>query len=712
MKRKIHIKKIISKKSVILATVSLILAMMTAISVTTSWIEDVSQVEFSSENGQQTPLHISGSLLESDIITQSLTGNSANNKIMLSEYFNKSGDIHLSPCFGDGDNFYFPKEGGEGYRTGTKDDANVNYLSVTFRVRSIGAGAAYWFEQSVVDSVLQDYVTFKDGSSTVADFSKYLRCSITVDGATNVYSMGYKDSNNNNQLVTQDKYNTIAESTSGGNTTYTITEKDGRSVEEYAYYDEAFNSNIPDASLNSGKPNQGGGDNLDGNTLFTVNAYDEQKKAATVKTVTFKLWLECPYTTVNNTKTPLTVSGVDIANINLNLVSTWAKTRWIYVKDCTVDEYDDGWDDNDDHTGTNWLSKGSAKLYWALKSDLSKRWQLTRVSSTSQYYYITIPDIYSNEEVVLLRTSSNGLDSHTNNTLVYTHNGKTVYYWDKWETSFPNSYHSEIFSVYSHKFGTWKPNEKVRQIYFVNSAGVEQEYMDSPTSYMWDHNTEYGTGKDDKVVMNKAWPGEQMTRMATGVNGKQRYTFFYISDFDRAVFSDGRGGANDAKGYQTQNLTPNNHVGDYFEMSALKWYSGDTSEAQNYTTVNYTNNYLCSSINQNGNDWAHTNFLYGGYLKDWNNQYTNNQSEVCRMYVKPQGTSSTGSFEFTVKLGNKYYGNNGVNIPSDGTRWDLGENESALRVTLDANSIYDFYLTFDSNNNPSIRVKKTINGTE
>ena len=185
-------KKVRLNKALLLGAVSLLLVAMMAVTSTVSWIEDVSQVEFSSTDGQETPLHIGSKILLSDA-----TMMDSNDTVDLNKYFNKSGDMHLSPCFGDGENFYFPVQNGTGYRIGTKDDANVNYLSVTFRVISEGAATAYWFEKTGSAS----FVTFKKGDAGVSGtgLEQQLRCSVTVDGVTNVYAFDDGDQTNGYQ---------------------------------------------------------------------------------------------------------------------------------------------------------------------------------------------------------------------------------------------------------------------------------------------------------------------------------------------------------------------------------------------------------------------------------------------------------------------------------------------------------------------------------
>ena len=93
-------------KSIVLSAVSLLLVCLAAVTSTISWIEDVSQVEFNTNNeSQQTPVHIGSKILKSDAV---MKNNASKLQVLLADYFNKSGDMHLSPCYGDGENFYFP----------------------------------------------------------------------------------------------------------------------------------------------------------------------------------------------------------------------------------------------------------------------------------------------------------------------------------------------------------------------------------------------------------------------------------------------------------------------------------------------------------------------------------------------------------------------------------------------------------------------------
>lgn len=488
-------KKVRFNKALLLGAVSLLLVAMMAVTSTVSWIEDVSQVEFSSTDGQETPLHIGSKILLSDA-----TMMDSNDTVDLNKYFNKSGDMHLSPCFGDGQNFYFPVQNGTGYRIGTKDDANVNYLSVTFRVISEGAATAYWFEKTGNAS----FVTFKKGDAGVSGtgLEQQLRCSVTVDGVTNVYAFDDGDQTNGYQK----KYYTV-EADNGADTP---TEKTGRSVEEFSYYDERFSSDgTPDATANNAFANRGADNkNLNGNTLFTVNKYDLNHKAETAKTVTFKLWLESRERGGN-----ADTAGIDLASLNLNIISGWAKTRRIYVADKTIDQWDAGLSS---YTGADWLTGNNATLHWAIdRNENNAHYSSQGNIGDRKKQYFEIPNVYNNTACHLYRCSSQGWN-HGND-----HEG--VNYWVAYQTAFPNTFHSETYTVYTKNYGTWETVE--RHVEFINSCHFTFQnttQFTQPYAYMWDSSTD--TGAADKVVQNKTWPGVEMVRCGLS-RGNGRYGF-------------------------------------------------------------------------------------------------------------------------------------------------------------------------------------------
>ena len=68
MKKSFSIKKKLGKKNMFLTIVALALIMFTFVSVSYSWIEEVSNVELNTQDGDDTPLHISNKKLKSDMV--------------------------------------------------------------------------------------------------------------------------------------------------------------------------------------------------------------------------------------------------------------------------------------------------------------------------------------------------------------------------------------------------------------------------------------------------------------------------------------------------------------------------------------------------------------------------------------------------------------------------------------------------------------------
>ncbi len=634
------------KKNIIFAAVASILVAVTVVGNSLSWIEEVSEVTFSSENGQQTPLHVGSKVLKSDAVITNNPNDMKVQTISLADYFYASGDMHLSPCYSDGNDFYFPVQGTTDnnmtyYRKGTKDDANVNYLSATFRVKSEAANTVYWLEKTNNT----DFVTFTNSGGQNAALQDQLRLSITVDGNTTVYAYN-----------SDGKYKTVDTS---GATPKTVV-GDGRQLNKYIYYTEQLNNSNPvgyykNAVNVTNKPNQGAGNNLNGNTLFSVNAYDGEGKKG-VKEVTVKLWLE-----YLNEEQGSFNDGVDIrlSSINLNLVSSWEKTRRIYVKDATVAQKGYG--------GTaKWLTYNNAKLYWGLKDKPSVNWQLTRVSSSSDYYYVDVPAVYNNADVVLFRTPSSGINSNSNNATAYAAGGSTVYYWDKWETNFPNTFHSETYTVYSKEFGTW--DESANCIYFINSAfnfntndTDDTRNNQVPYDYMWDSKSVYNESDiNGKVVKNADWPGLEMkTELVATTNSQSLpvYAFFFGADYDRIIFNDGHliSGKNDE--YQTQDLwLTSDQMNKTFDMSTLTWFNtrpGASDWNTKIPSYSSNNTYLYGNFSTN-NRWRKTRFAWGGeYANTEGNAFNGSSSThmLCKIYCK-----AGDNYEFKVCYNGNWYG--------------------------------------------------------
>lgn len=624
MKRFEYFRKPNKFKTLKLAAVSLLLVMLTAVGATASWIEDVSRVEFSSNDGQETPLHIGSKILYSDAVMRNMTTTSVN----LNDYFQKSGDMHLSPCFSNGEDFYFPVERGTGYRVGTKDDANVNYLSVTFRVRSEGAATAYWFEKTGTTP----FVSFKNGGADASGLEKNMRVSITVDGATSVYVIDDPDTTGY-----QTSYRTVENNS-------LTTKTDGRSVEQYCYYQEVFNNdNSSNATENAKLANQGAGGNLNGNTLFTVNKYDDQKKSTTVKTVTVKIWLE------GNADGTAPISGIDLSNINLNIVSGWEKKRRIYVADKTINQWDNGLNA---FTGANWLTN-SGTLFWAIKDkEEDLHWGKTG-NVNAQKPFFDIPAVYNNTGTTFYRcdTGWNTGNTHT-----------PINYWDKYDTVFPNTFHSETFSVYSKTFGTWEPDSNVHCVYFADTAFFTNgEFSDGVYDYMWDSNSVItgqtdASGMEAKVVKNADWPGLKMDTIVrkkirdTDTEDMNVYAFFYNSDYDRIIFNDGDLEVGKNQEYQTQDLwltnaqgQPMNIVNGTFDMATLTWFHTNPNEPDWSTKMPYysnSNTYLYGNFSTN-NRWKKTHFAYGGEYSELGDTEamngTTSGNMIAKVYIKAAG---------------------------------------------------------------------------
>ena len=650
---------------------SLILVCMMSVTSTTSWIEEVSKVEFNSSDGQETPLHIGNRILLSDAKMEKKNSSTAVN---LNQYFNQSGDMHLSPCYSDGENFYFPIESGTnnapGYRVGTKDDANVNYLSVTFRVQSIGAATAYWFEKTGTTP----YVTFKNGGSegsNVAALNKFLRCSITVDGATNVYCI-----DDPNTSGYQKTYTTIEDNAP-------TAQPNGRSVEEYSYYAEEFNSDGTSKTSNSSKPNQGAGSNLNGNTLFTVNKYDTDNSVATTKTVTFKLWLEA-----GTYEGGARISDVDLSSIHLNMVSGWEKTRRIYVVDKTIDQWDTGLND---YTGANWLTNNNATLHWGIKgSETTDHWNKVANIGDRKKQYFDIPAVYNNTACYLYRCD-NGWNRG---------NGQSpVSYWDRYETVFPNTFHSETYAVYTKTFGTWDGD--VHYVKMLNSGGFSNAY-----AYMWDSASVYDqTNINGKVVQNANWHGIQMLKLNESVTISDNttqipvYGFYYNSDYDYIIFNDGSGGNRDE--YQTQDLAVRlgntSWENKYFDIATLTWFNsknGLPSFGKNFLHSNFvgTNRWVDTRFGWTNSNLSPVTTSDGNMFNG-----TSGDKEICRFYIK-----SDGYYEFSVTIDGTSYGANTDNHMPASTWWNLNSGEANLKVDL-TTGIYRFYLRFKDDNNNSVK---------
>lgn len=710
MKKSFSLTKKIGRKNVILSIVALILVMLTAVATTYSWIEEVSEIKFNTDSGQETPLHITSDKLKSTAIIQKGSAT-----VDLKKYFYESGDFHLSPCLSDGEKFYFPKKSGSGYRLGTKDDANVNYISATFKVRSMDASTAYWFEKIGSNAFFT-----ATGSGSASNVNQYLRCSVTVDNATTVYV-------NNPSQSTADAKGTYL----SYNGSTVVTNSGARTMQSYSY----------DYTLNQGGGTVNNHPNYHGNTLFKVGKYDSTAAEATTKVVTIKIWLEY------NSSIMASNFAANLSNINLQLSSSWAKTRKITLADATINQYNFTSVGNKYATGTQWLKKDAnntnATLHWGFRDlGYSKHWDLKSPVNSNDYTYtesgknytIEIPAVYNGEKMDFFRCQ-NGWNTGNSHSL----NGATVSYWDLWETEFPDTFCDETYTVYNKEYATWNSAD-VHNVYMVNSAGAatvgtannssNEPYTGTPGmgvdlkanqadnknsypySYMWDSTTT--VSGNVRVVQNGPWFGKPMISLTdTVAHGSRTYQIFahyFSSDYDRIIFNDGVYTSGSAYQYQTQDLwvsgtTYNNK---YFDMATLEWF--DTKAK----LPDYSTDYMSSNIANGANIYANTTLCYNNSAntnpsKAMKN--TNGTRMVCKVYNK---SDSAGDYFVRFYVGNKWWGNTGsgdwsITPSTSGSECQLYENQNKIKVHLDAHTVYTFYILY-MNNTEYVKIYKGQDG--
>lgn len=509
-----------NKKTLVLSVVAFVLILMSLVSFTYSWIDDIKLVEFQNDNLAQngaplktgTDINATVNITKEDntidlgkILTNSdlmfqyeKEGNQYvpkdyNDKVEEATrhikfdtnsggtkkdpqwndddkkginskkgYFYESGGMHLSPCYSDGETFYFQRQGQTGYREGNKDDENVNYISFTAKVSSPDATTDFWFDSMPT-------IQGKNAGGSTVDVSNYARYAIIVDGECHVYS-GNGTANTCNSALT-------------GTTDVTGVRK----TANYTYGD-------------SSNKTAERGDNS--NTLFTV------QKGSTVN-MTVKIWLEGGVNT-----------AVTAADINLNIVSSWANTRKIWIDDKTTGG-----------KGESWLKKDSAKLYVTfpellkdINSDPAQWWnkaanrekglikELTKDTSSGKYY-VEVPLVYNNEKMILYRCNSVNFNDDAGTTQRSEYN---VYCWNWWQTNTPNTYVDETYTLYGGSkdstatgyfksisqgftvtdkgYGTWGDVEEIKVFSFYNGNDLATK-GDGKAMYVVDHSDENTSGE-------------------------------------------------------------------------------------------------------------------------------------------------------------------------------------------------------------------------
>ncbi len=421
-----------NKKTLVLSIVAFVLILMSLVSFTYSWIDDIKLVEFQNDNLAQNgaPLKTGtdinatvnitkedntinlGNMLTNNDLTYEYTENGKTKRHIRYDsssdnskkpnmddinekkgYFYESGDMHLSPCYSNGETFYFQRQGQSGYREGNKDDENVNYISFTAKVSSPDATTDFWFDSM---PTIQGKGKDASGNPTTIDVSDYARYAIIVDGECHVYSSS----------------GTANTCNSGLNGTTAVTGV--RKTSTFTYNDS--NNVTAERGVNS-------------NVLFSI------KKGGTVN-MTIKIWLEGG---VGN--------DVTASNINLKLISSWSKSRKIWIDDKTTNG-----------GGGSWLDDDDANLYVTFPAFLYEKktnpadWPNIEngpfypIQVSNNKYYVEVPLVYNNEKMILYRCNSTYWNTSAGN--AQQRSDYNVYCWNWWQTYAPNTYCDETYTLY------------------------------------------------------------------------------------------------------------------------------------------------------------------------------------------------------------------------------------------------------------------------
>ncbi len=634
MKKRFNLKNLIGKKNLLLTLVALILVMLMVVGVSYSWIEQISNVEMTL-GGKESPMHISTEKLNKT--AESEINNGSPKTIDLSKYFYESGNMHLSSCYSDGKTFYFPKKEHAGstdiptYRLGTKDDANVNYISVSFKLKNTeDYEQAYWFDKNST--------FFQTESSADTALDKLIRMSMTVDGASSIFSASDTPT-----------YKTVDSITASS-----VSTNNCQSFKAYQY-DSTLNN-----QSDSGNDNYSSTRGANGNTLFVL-------PAGTTSTITVKVWLEYD----NNNR------SASLSDINLKLVSSFTKTRKIYLVDNSL-------------YGVNWITGNNATLWLALDNvDEYKYtddgnytndtyWPITYKDTVNglKRYETTIPAYYNNADVYILRCSDQGFGKGdtTKPEQKFKTIGSTNYWaWNWWKTTLPDTYDDRTFKEYTPEFGTW--NSSAHHFYFIDSWGYYYNNNNDYSTglgyaYMWDNNT---VANGVKTVSNGAWPGKAMyyaSLLSVGavnngnIAGHRVFAVFYDATFTHVIF-------NNNNNYQTSDIEIPSDIDSYdyfYDLNSNTWYKDTNQVPTNATSVTLHGSW----------DWNYDRTMYS---KDNNVMYA-------AMYI------DSNVSEFMVKNtygGTKYYKHNGNGDSfSQTATWTLKQDGGTLGLNKSISGIYWF----------------------
>lgn len=177
-----------SRYGFLISAVALIEVIMILLVSTFAWVETISSIKISNSLGS----------IDTYTYTNAEVGTGegySGKPINLSEYFQASGNVHLSSASSaDGRDFYFPQIANANtssnlYRKGSINDKNTNYISFSFRVQAKGTSASFYFDK---------VPTFKIGDTPISDNTVRLAISVSDSindlGETKVYSYNAIDS--------------------------------------------------------------------------------------------------------------------------------------------------------------------------------------------------------------------------------------------------------------------------------------------------------------------------------------------------------------------------------------------------------------------------------------------------------------------------------------------------------------------------------------
>lgn len=483
-----------NKKTLILTIVAFVLVLMSLVSFTFSWIDDIKLVEFQNDdlakngaplktgtdinasvniNKTDNTIDLGNMLTNGDITYEYSEGGETKRHIKYDHtgsddnrtpdtdtinekkgYFYESGDMHFSGCYSDGEKFYFPRQGQSGYREGNKDDENVNYISFTVKVSSPDATTDFWFRN-------EPSICIKDTNTKIAN----ARYAIIVDGQAHVYS------------------STGTANTCNSGLTGTTPVQGVRKTSTYTY-NHADNT-TSDRGKNS-------------NTLFSI------KKGDTVN-MTVKIWLESGFN-----------SSITASDINLQLVSSWAYTRKLWIEDKTTNG-----------GGGSWLGDDNAKLYVTFPEILKEmdstisNWPNLAITDNGPFYemqtsnskyYVEVPLVYNLEKMILYRCNASGWNNAGSSAAQRSE--YNVYCWNWWRTYTPNTYVDETYTLYGGSL------DSTAKGYFGNDMGD----ITDPTY----GNRGYGTwGTVEQIKVHSFYNG---TDLATKGNNHAMYVVDYSDE--------------------------------------------------------------------------------------------------------------------------------------------------------------------------------------